>query len=421
MLRVNVPRSMRDSFVLEGSELRVGEDRFDLRLFKRIFLVSIGKASVPMAEHAIQTLGDALPLTGVVVGLGTWAAPPGILSLRGDHPVPGRNSFVAAHELLQLMQTADEDTLVLYLISGGASAMAEAPLDASISSEDLSAFYRRLLHSGLAIGKTNVLRKHFSAIKGGRLALAAGAATRCTVLISDVPPGRLDIVGSGPSLADTSTVEEVRRILAETPLLAPVPEAMARFLEQMPETPKTLPEGRLPSTSLSLLSSDSLIEEAIQLVSTAGYRVIVDNTCDDWDYSDAAKYLVERAREESVASIPLCILSAGEVTVSIKGQAGLGGRNQQWALRVAQLIDGQSNFVAMSVGSDGIDGNSPAAGAVVDGSTWQRALRAGMNPQNALESFNAYPLFEALGDTVDPGPSGNNIRDLRVIFVNKQP
>ena len=416
---VNVPRRMRECFQLDNQVLRVGEATLDLTNLGRVLLAAIGKAAVPMAEHALAILRPQYTVKGVVVGVGPWERPDGIVYFEGGHPVPDANSFAAARALIDLLQTADEQTLVVFLISGGASAMAEAPLDISIKQEELIAFYRALLHSGLPIAKTNALRKHLSAIKGGRLALACSAATRCTILISDVPPKRTDVVGSGPSLADTSTVAECRQLLAETPsLCAALSPSLKGFFQTVSETPKSLPEVKQASVIFSALSSDSLLQSAERITREAGYRVIIDNTTDDWDYRSAAAYLLERARTEAEQGLPVCILSAGEVTVSIPGRPGQGGRNQQWALEVARLISGSSGYVAMSAGSDGIDGNSPAAGAIVDESTWQRAIDSGIDPQSALDSFDTYPLFAHLGDAVMPGASGNNLRDLRVILVH---
>ena len=417
MQRVNVSERMRDAFAVHGRTLHVSAHHFDLRLFRQVLMVAVGKAAVPMAEHVIAAFRDALPLTGLVIGPDEWTAPPHVRFLKGDHPVPYTRSLRAAQELLASMKQADRDTLVVYLISGGASALAEVPLTSSITAEDMSAFYTRLLHAGLPIEQTNVLRKHFSAIKGGRLALAAGKATRCTLLLSDVPPGKLDAVGSGPSLPDSSSVAECLRLLAENEHHLQLPPSMRQFAATMPETPKTLPEGRLPSVCVSLLSSDSLVDAARGILNAEGYRVVVDNSCDDWDYRAAAQHLVRRSIEEASKEKPVCLLSAGEVTVTIDGVPGTGGRNQQWALEAARLIQGKPDHVAMSVGSDGIDGNSPAAGAIVDGQTWQRAQQAGFDPQLALDSFNAYPLFAALHDAVAPGASGNNIRDLRVVLI----
>lgn len=419
LARVNVSDVMRTSFAVEGSHLRVGGQQMDLRRFKRVLIAAIGKAAIPMVDHALTTLRSALPVRGIAVGVGTWKGSSDVQYFDGGHPVPDVHSFAAAHALLQLLSTADAETLVVFLMSGGASAMVEAPLDPAVHPDELFDFYRKLLHSGLPIGKLNALRKHLSAVKGGRLAAACSAASRCTVLLSDVPPGRLDVVGSGPSLPDTSTVEECHRIIAQTPSLLPLSPALQTFFDTMPETPKTLPEGVEPSICFEVLNSDSLIHAAEQIALDSGYRVVVDNTCDDWDYRDAARYLLERAENEAKRGLPVCILSAGEVTVSIDGHVGLGGRNQQWAIEVARHLDGREGIVAMSAGSDGIDGNSPAAGAVVDGSTWSRITQMGSSGEEALAMFDTYPVLAALGDAIVCGPTGNNIRDLRMILVDR--
>lgn len=295
--------------------------------------------------------------------------------------------------------------------------MAEVPVDESLTYEEIAAFYRWLLHSGLPIQAMNTLRRHVSAIKGGRLALASQNATRATVLLSDVPPGMLDVVGSGPSLPDRSTVEDCRRLLAGTVSLTSLSPALITFFGRTPETPKMLPASWRPSTCFCALSSDFLIEAAKPLAAAAGYRVIVDNTCDDWEYSDAARYLVERAKQELAMGGPVCLISAGEVTVRISGKAGVGGRNQQWALEAARLIAGLPGFAALSAGSDGIDGNSPAAGAVVGSKTWSRAAHLSLDCEFALTHFATYPLFARLGDALLLGPSGNNLRDLRIVLA----
>ena len=420
MEELNVSRRLQECFVVEGRLLEVGTDRFELDSFSRVLLAAVGKAAVPMAAHAIEVLRPVISVSGVVVGIGEWTPPEGITYFIGGHPLPNVQSFAAGFALLEEMRHADSDTFVLFLISGGASAMAEAPLDPTVPSSEIIEFYRLLLHSGLPIEKTNALRKHLSAIKGGRLALAAAGATFCTVLISDVPPGKLNVVGSGLSLPDHSTVEDCQELLSETPALALISPRVRAFFDGMPETPKFLPDGRYPSICYSALSSDSMLAAARLLADEAGYRVIIDNSCDDWDYRDAAAHLLSRLQEESSLTDHVCILSAGEVTVSIKGRAGRGGRNQQWALEVAHLLAGTSGIVALSAGSDGIDGNSPAAGAVVDSTTWSRAIAQGIDPQRALDDFNTYPLFAALGDALIQGPSGNNVRDIRMLLMHVQ-
>ena len=340
----------------------------------------------------------------------------GIDHFEGSHPLPDINSFSASELLLDRLRSADERTLAIFLVSGGASSMLELPLSSTISHQDVIAFYRSLLHAGLPIAKMNVLRKHLSKVKGGRLAAASEKATKATVLISDVPEGMLDVVGSGLSLPDP-TIEDVPRILHDTPSFAQaLPESILKFLPTMPETPKQIPAGVLSSTCFSLLSSESLIEAASKIAVEEGYHVVVDNTCDDWDYRDAAKYLVDRIRKERTGR-PVCLLSAGEVTVSVSGKAGTGGRNQQWVLEVARLLKSESeDYVWLSAGSDGVDGNSPAAGAVAETHTWSRAERMGLDPAQALMHFDTYPLFEQLQDTIVTGPLGNNLRDLRILL-----
>lgn len=415
--RVDVRRQMAECFVVESDVLRVNGTELPLGAIAQLKVVAIGKAAIAMVEPVMASLGGRLPVEGVVVGRGDWSAPQGIAYYCGGHPVPDESSFAAAHACLRLVQSADASTLVLFLISGGASAMAEAPLDATLPWKDMTAFYAALLHSGLPIAATNAMRKHFSLIKGGRLAQACAGSTRWTLLVSDVPPGREDVIGSGPSLPDPSTVEECRRLWRETPVFRRLSPRMERFLDEMPETPKVLPDGAHASLCFTALSSDSMLEIASSIAKMAGYRVICDNGCDDWEYAAAAQYLLDGALRAAEQGLPVCVLSAGEVTVEIPGRAGVGGRNQQWALEMARLIAGREGVAAMSVGSDGVDGNSPAAGAIVDGSTWGRAQRLGCDPQQALDAFDAYPLLAALGDAIVIGATGNNLRDLRVVLV----
>jgi glycerate 2-kinase len=415
---------MSSQVSLKQRDLLIGSNCFPLELFSHVLVIAVGKAAIPMAEHVHQVLtpyiADGHKVEGIVVGSGAWTAPPGWTYFEGAHPIPDTNSFASAELLLQHMHAADENTLVVFLISGGASSMVESPLSPLITEQDIIVFYRSLLHAGLPIEKMNALRKHLSAVKGGRLAAASSRATKASLLISDVPTGMLHVVGSGLSLADPTTVEDCRRILEETTgLMQAFPESIRSFFSVLPETPKEIPAGKLPSTCDSLLSSESLTEAASELATAHGYRVLIDNTCDDWDYCDAAQYLVDRIRAERKRGGRICLLSAGEVTVSITGKAGIGGRNQQWTLETARLLQHEdTDYVVLSAGSDGIDGNSPAAGAVADTQTWTRAEMLGLDPQQALTTFDTYALFEQLQDTIITGPLGNNLRDLRIILAD---
>jgi glycerate 2-kinase len=419
---VELSARMTSEITLNDGYLHAGPDSLPLTLFSRILVIAVGKAAVPMAAYMHRVLEPwrekQHQVEGIVVGTGPWKPIPGWTYFEGSHPLPDINSFSASELLLDRLRSADEKTLAIFLVSGGASSMLELPLSSTISQQDVIAFYRSLLHAGLPIAKMNVLRKHLSLVKGGRLAAAGAKATKATVLISDVPEGMLDVVGSGLSLPDPTTIEDVWRILHNAPsFLRELPKSILKFLPTMPETPKQIPAGVLPSTCFSLLSSESLIEAASKIATEEGYHVVVDNTCDDWDYREAALYLVDRIRAERRTGRRVCLLSAGEVTVSVSGKAGMGGRNQQWVLEVARWLQNESeDYIFLSAGSDGVDGNSPAAGAIADTRTWIRAERMGLDPARALMQFDTYRLFEQLQDTIVTGPLGNNLRDLRVLL-----
>lgn len=324
--------------------------------------------------------------------------------------------------------------------------MMELPLDPAITLADTIGLYRELVHSGASITEINCVRKHFSAVKGGRLALAARGLPAVSVLVSDVPPGRLDALASGPTLPDTSTVAQCREILDRYHLLPRFPASIRRFFERddLPETPKP---GDFSARSITLLTSGDLADAARRHAETLGFHAVIDNTCDDWDYRDAARYLLDRLRELRRSHPRACLLSAGEITVSLpaslpgsaanennidsKGSInkvenkveqrkpiGLGGRNQQFTLYAASLLTSSDASTAiLSAGSDGIDGNSPAAGAVIDDQTLGTStLRA--EAAHALECFDTTPLLNRLEATLVTGPTGNNLRDLRILLAS---
>jgi hydroxypyruvate reductase len=255
-------------------------------------------------------------------------------------------------------------------------------------------------------------------VKGGRLAAAAAPAEQLTIFVSDVPAGKLDALASGPTLPDRSTVADGQRIVAEYQLARSLPAAVVDLLASgVVETPKPGDAIFAKSQWMVLLDSASLAAAAASRAAELGWHVTIDNTCDDWDAEDAAKYLVQRLEELRCWQSRVCLISAGEVTVRVPaGATGQGGRNQHFALQCSQQIAGR-NFVILSAGSDGVDGNSPAAGAVVDGTTVSRAATAGRPVEKALEDFDSYELLSMLGDAIVIGPTGNNLRDLRILLA----
>jgi glycerate 2-kinase len=273
------------------------------------------------------------------------------------------------------------------------------------------------VHSGGTIAEINAVRKHLSAVKGGRLALAAYPAQQVSLLVSDVPDTALDALASGPTMPDSTTVEDCRAIAKRYGMLEQFPASVRELFERhaLEETPKSDDPAFVRSRWWPILSNEAVVKIAAREATRLSFTVEVDNTCDDWDYAKACEYLLGRARDLRAKTGRVCLISGGEVTVRVTN-GGTGGRNQQFALACAEKIAGE-NITVLSAGTDGIDGNSLAAGAVADGTTVERAKARGLDVSAALRRFDGYPFFNALGDALVTGPSGNNLRDLRIVLA----
>lgn len=295
--------------------------------------------------------------------------------------------------------------------------MVEKPIDDEISLTDLIASYEALVLSGAPIAEINAIRKHLSAIKGGRLAQAAYPAQQVSLFVSDVPNASLDALASGPTMPDSTTVADCYAIAAKHGMLERFPVSVRELFQRhaLEETPKSGDPAFHRSRWWTILSNAAAVELAGEEARRLGFQVEIDNACDDWDYQRAADYLLQRLRELRRKSTRVCLISGGEVTVKVTNR-GVGGRNQQLALAFVEKIAGQ-NITVLSAGTDGIDGNSPAAGAIVDGTTLERAKARGLDPAVALARFDAFPFFDAIGDAIITGPTGNNLRDLRILLA----
>jgi glycerate 2-kinase len=400
----------------ERGLLRVCEDLYDLHSYSRVLVVSLGKAGHSMVEALSAQVGASLE--GIVASSVEPAAQVhGFRYFRGGHPTPNAESIQAASAMLRMLEAQPASALIIFLLSGGGSSILEKPIDEDISLDDLIATYRALVHSGAPIVEINAVRKHLSAVKGGRLALAAFPAQQVSLLVSDVPDNMPDALASGPTMPDSTTVEDCHRIAEKYGLLKQFPQATRELFERhaLEETPKSDDLAFQRARWWPVLSNRSAIEEASVAAERAGFLVHVDNSCDDWDYERAADYLLQKVRELRKQFSPVCLISGGEVTVKVTN-GGVGGRNQQFALACAEKIEGE-DITVLSSGTDGVDGNSLAAGAVADGSTLERARDRGFDARAALEKFDAYPLFTALGDAIEIGPTGNNLRDLRILLA----
>jgi glycerate 2-kinase len=401
--------------------MEIDGHRYVLREYARCLVVAIGKAAHALVSSFVRQAGnDAERFEGIVVGAGSGEALP--LAFRvyhGGHPSPNEASVAAASDVLRTLRSLTERDLVVFLISGGGSAMVEQFLQTDLPLETIAATHKALVESGAPIAAMNAVRKHLSAVKGGRLAAAAAPAEQVTLFVSDVPPGELDALSSGPTVPDRSTVADVYRIAEEYGLVERLPAAISEMLQSkaLVETPKPGDAIFARSRWSVLLDSASLEEAAAARATELGWSVEVDNSCDDWDAERAAMYLVRRLREMRGRRERVCLLSAGEITVRVPPEAsGRGGRNQHFALQCAGQIAGEG-IVVLSGGSDGVDGNSPAAGAIVDGTTVERASLVQYPVANAMAAFDSHSLLALLGDAVVTGPTGNNLRDLRILLA----
>ena len=431
-----------------------GPSKINLAAYKRIFVVALGKAAGPMLETLLDRMKRRKGMRGICCSnqlpkARNWR----FRYFEGGHPAPNEDSFAAARAALALLKKARKDTLIFFLISGGGSAMFDLPLDPRITLDETIAFHELLLASGAPISEVNTLRKHFSAVKGGRLAMTAPEAAKVSLLLPDVPLRSLDALSSGPTSPDHSTVADVRALLAKYDLGPKLPPSIRTFFERedLPESPgnkgwrppffQRMPwTGPVPvrhvtsAASMSgedepfrdsvfeiLLSSHDLIENARALAEKAGYFTVVDNSCDDWDYASAARYLLERFHALRAVHPRLCLISVGEVTVKLDRTPGAGGRNQQFVMECALELESHEGerLTVLSAGSDGIDGNTRSAGAIADPTTVARAHAFGFHLKASLAAFNACPMFTALGDTVVTGPTGHNLRDLRLLVAEK--
>lgn len=411
-----VTRAFSRHVYCERGVLRICEDLYDLNSYSRISVISIGKAAHSMLTALHEQTGERFE--GIVA---SSVAPEfhirGFRYFHGGHPLPNEESIRAADAILKSLNAQNEASLVIYLISGGGSATVEKPIDEEISLRDLTETYRVLVHSGASISEINAIRKHLSAVKGGRLAQTAYPARQVSILISDVPDDMPEALASGPTMPDSTTIADCHAVVAKYKMLDSFPASVRELFERhaLEETAKSDDPAFVHARWWTILSNAALIEAAVREAMQQGFLVEIDNSCDDWDYARAADHLLGRLRDLRSQHDRVCLLSGGEVTVHVEN-GGIGGRNQQFALYCAEKIKGE-HICVLSAGSDGIDGNSTATGAIADGTTLQRASARGLDVAAHLSAFNAYPLFEALGDAIPIGPTGNNLRDLRILLA----
>jgi hydroxypyruvate reductase len=384
----------------------------------RCVVVGAGKSAAVMAA-ALEDAWPGVPLEGVVVTRYGHAVPTRRIVVReSSHPVPDTNGEAAAREILAAVQNLEPDDLVVALISGGASALLPLPA-AGLTLGDKQAVNRALLASGATISEMNCVRKHLSAIKGGRLAAAAAPARVLTLAISDVPGDDPSVIGSGPTVPDPSTFADARTILAKYGIL-PSPQVAARLARDDDETPKP---GSLERADYRMIATPLMaLRAAAEAARVAGLSPIILGDALEGESRELGIVLAGIARSVRAHGEPLAapalLLSGGETTVTIgAGPAGRGGRNSEFLLGLAVALAGGARIWAAAGDTDGIDGTEDAAGAVVTPDTLARAKALGLDPAAMLAGHDSFSLFAALGDLIRTGPTLTNVNDFRAILI----
>ena len=407
-----------------GPRLVVAGSAIDLRPVRRVVIVGMGKASGPMARTAEDVLGD-LPVGGLVVVKDLRGAlPRRVRAVEAGHPIPDARGQAAAEEILGLVQAATADDLVLCLISGGGSALAPAPVP-GVSLAEKQGVTRLLLEAGATINELNAVRKHLSALKGGQLARAAAPAPVVALLLSDVIGDPLDVIASGPTAPDPTTFGDALDVLDRFGLRGRVAASVRAHLEAgatggVAETPKPGDPALRGVTNRVIGNNGLVVDAARREAERLGFQSRVLTCRLEGEAREAAGVFAAVLREAAAfgqpVARPACVIAAGETTVTVRGP-GRGGRCQEFALAVVEPLAGVGGLVVLAAGTDGSDGPTDAAGAIVDGTTLDRARRQGLSPQEALATNDSHEFFSRLGDLVVTGPTGTNLMDLYLGLV----
>lgn len=413
---------------LSGKKLSAGDRIYDLSQVEEIYLVGAGKAGFPMALTAASILAERLTAGLMIVKDGYelrgTPVPPQLQIVTAGHPLPDQRGVNATRKLLGLLARAGANDLILCLLSGGASALLTAPA-AGITLQELHHLTNLLLRSGADIGEINTLRKHLDTVKGSGLIQAAEPARVISLILSDVIGDPLDIIASGPTAADSSTFAQAQSILQKYDLSARIAPSILAHLEQgrteaVAETLKPGDPRMNQVQNVVIGSNKQAAQAAAQTAAGLGFHTRLLSTALQGEARLVGRILAQAAHDLAGDSSPLprpaCLIAGGETTVTVGGD-GLGGRNQELALAAVETMGGLADTLLITLATDGGDGPTDAAGALVSGETLARSRALGLDPAEHLTRNDSYPFFNALGDLIKPGPTFTNINDLVFIFT----
>lgn len=410
---------------IEKDLLIIGDKQFNLKNYDNVLVIGAGKAVAPMAKAVEDHLGNRIS-DGVIVVKDEHGLPlKKVRICEASHPVPDERGVRGTEEILSLVEKAGERDLVICLISGGGSALLIAPVE-EISLEDKQNATKLLLACGATIHEINTVRKHLSRAKGGRLAQMANPATITSLILSDVVGDDLDVIASGPTVADSSTFKDAEQILKGYGIWDQLASSVRNHIQkgssgQIEDTPKSDNAAFLKCSQVLVGTNLQALKAAGQTAEKLRYHPLILSSKVEGEAREVAKFFAAIAKEilESAHPMepPVCVLAGGETTVTLQGD-GRGGRNQEFALASALAIQGLDNVVVLSGGTDGTDGPTDAAGAIADGTTVARAVKKSLNPQDYLQRNDSYNLFQKLDDLVMTGPTRTNVMDLYMLLVS---
>lgn len=422
---VDPKKAVKRFLKVEKNTLHVGARRLNLESFSSIWVIGAGKGSAAMAQGVEEIIGERIGGGIVIVKYGYVAPLQRVRLIEAGHPTPDENGWRATQELVDLVANLGPQDLVLLVVSGGGSALLPMPVETITLSEKVETT-DLLLKSGASIQEMNAVRKHLSQVKGGQLARLVHPAALVSLILSDVVGDPLDVIASGPTVGDPSTFRHCAEFLGRYDLWEELPTSVRLHLQaglegRVPETPK--PDDPIFERAYSVLVGTNLqaLEAAAAEAQALGYSSLILSSMIEGDTGEAARFHTALVRETLSSGHPLrppaCLISGGETTVVVRGK-GKGGRNQEFALVAALGLSGVEGVCLLSGGTDGTDGPTDAAGAVVDGATVAQALAKGLDPKEFLENNDSYHFFEHLDDLVITGPTNTNVMDLRVMLVS---
>lgn len=423
-------RAVLNALRLENDTLLTGDATYPLQQYRRIVVIGAGKSAARMALAMEHLLGHRITAGMVVTKYGHKLHPGVILQAEAAHPVPDMEGMAATQRILQLAQATDEHTLVVCLLSGGASSLLVAPVE-GVTLQDKQEMTTLLLRSGASIGELNAVRKHLSAVKGGRLAQAIAPARLLTLILSDVIGDRLDVIASGPTAADDSSYADALAVLTKYNLQHKAPQRVMDFLQrgldgEVEETVKSGDSCLTNARNFIIGSLGQALAAAAVQARQMGYETGIVSSELQGEARTAAHELAQQARtvlSRMARGERRCLIYGGETTVTVQGH-GKGGRNQELALAFALKVEGLSGVTLMSAGTDGNDGPTDAAGAIVDGSTAAQARSLGLNPAHYLDTNDSYSFFQRLDAQSGgnchfiTGPTGTNVMDIQVMLLH---